>query len=101
IHKRMDETAFRVNRNARQALRDLAAELGFLSAGPRDVIALHTTVMKRLLPTLSRHRAEATAEEGRLALLELMGALLSYYRRQALGDTRPTTIPPGARPTEG
>lgn len=62
------------------ALRALSDRLGFLRTGPRDVIEIHTTALRALVNSAPPARANAYVEESRLALLELMGNLVSYYR---------------------
>ena len=56
-----------------------------MRAGPRDVVELHTTALKRRLSSAGVEQAEAYTEEGRLLVLELMGNLVSYYRVYTLG----------------
>ena len=68
-----------------EALRELADRLGAVRAGPRDVVDLHTVVLRQRLATATVEQAAAYGEEGRLLLLELMGDLVSYYRGYALG----------------
>ncbi|MFQ3536990.1 MAG: PAS domain-containing protein [Aggregatilineales bacterium] len=68
-----------------EALRRLAAQLGALYALPRDVIELHVDALRPLVTDQASLRAQIYAEEARLALLELMGYLMSFYRTYALG----------------
>ena len=58
----------------------MADELGFLKAGPRDVVQIHRAVLKKKTREVVIAKAQAYAEEGRLLALELMGHLVSYYR---------------------
>lgn len=69
-------------------LRDLADQLGFLRARPRDLLDLHLAALEIRSSGAHPRKAQAYAEEGRMALLELMGYLLSCYRRQATGGAR-------------
>jgi CheY-like chemotaxis protein len=62
------------------ALRELGDQLGFLRAGPRDVIEIHTTALRPLVAAAPTVRANAYVEESRLTVLELMGNLVGYYR---------------------
>lgn len=72
-------------------LRALADELGFLRAGPRDVIELHVQSMETVLAGTPRTRASALLDSGRIQLVEVMGHLVAYYRAQALGVIRRPT----------
>lgn len=62
----------------------LIEQLGYLQATPRDLIELHTAVLKRK-QSIARESAKAFAIEGRYLLLELMGRLAAYYRRYYIG----------------
>lgn len=84
----MEEQAYRVDRSTSEDLRSLAVVLGFLGAGPRDVIELHTRAMRRLTAEADAGRAAGAVEEGRVAVLQLMGRLVGYYRERAIGSTR-------------
>ena len=68
-------------------LYNIAEELGYLRAGPRDVVELHSSALKRKTGVVSHVKAQAYVEEGRVTLLELMGHLVSYYRTYSLGTT--------------
>lgn len=75
---------YRVDSKLPGELRRLAARLGDLRAGPRDVVELHTTVLKRKLGAASRGRKRAYNEEGWFLVLELMGYLADFYRDRSL-----------------
>lgn len=62
------------------ALLAIACELAVVYAGPRDVVEVHTTSVKRMLASVSGPRATVYVEESRLLALELMGHLASRYR---------------------
>jgi hypothetical protein len=66
-------------------LRQIAYRLGFLKAGPRDVIDIYTLTLKQILADLPPAKTQVYIEEGRLMVLELMGYLVSYYRSSAVG----------------
>jgi hypothetical protein len=85
IEQAFEQRIYKVDHLVSDALHQLAGRLGALRAGPRDVVELHTTVMRRRLATVTAEQAEAYGEEGRLLVLELMGHLVSYYRGYALG----------------
>lgn len=62
----------------------LIEQLGYLKATPRDVIELHTTVLKQK-QTSTKKKNKVFTVEGRYLLLELMGKLAAYYRRYYIG----------------
>ena len=85
----LEQRVYKVQHHASEGMRLLAEELGFVKAGPRDVIEMHTTVLKTKVCGALPQKADVYAEEGRLMILELMGHLVSYYRRQCLGIGAP------------
>ncbi|MFP4053301.1 MAG: response regulator [Phycisphaerae bacterium] len=74
-------------------VRLLARRLGFFKAGPRDAVLIHTTALKRKKSTGNVRRTQAYAQEGRYLLLELMGYMVSFYQKYAMGAVRPTPDP--------
>jgi len=79
IYKEKQEHA----EDADNRLRIMAQDLGFLNAGPRDVIDVHIAGLKNASNSTTTQKSNALAEEGRLLMLELMGHLVSYYRNHA------------------
>jgi len=69
-------------------LRAMAVQLGYLYAGPRDVIDIHVTALKRQDYAVNPLKSQAYVEEGRLIVLELMGYLVSFYRTYGSGAIR-------------
>ena len=65
-----------------ERLRTMAEHLGFLKAGPRDVVEIYTQARRRTSREGTGAKTRARAGQGRLAALELMGHLVSYYRNQ-------------------
>jgi response regulator RpfG family c-di-GMP phosphodiesterase len=85
LDQALEARKFKVDHHTSQALRQLADELGSLSAGPRDVIDLHVTALKECLAQAGQDEGAALVEEGRLLVLELMGHVVTYYRSYTLG----------------
>lgn len=85
IEKAIERRSFKVEHNVSQELRLMAEQLGFLRAGPRDVVEIHSTVLREKTKDAHPMRAQVYVEEGRLIVLELMGYLVSYYRSFAFG----------------
>lgn len=75
---------------AEAGLRDLARDLGFLRAGPRDVIEMHVAATEAAINNQPRGRRLVLLETARLQVLELMGDLAAYYRSQSLGSPAST-----------
>ena len=81
----LEQRAYKVKRNIPEGLRLLAEQVGFLKAGPRDVVKIHSTALKIKTNGVAPQKAQAYVDEGRLMVLELMGYLTSYYRNYASG----------------
>lgn len=77
----LDQRAFKVDHNLSERLRNLADRLGFMKASPRDIIEIHTTVLKEKNHNINVVKSQAYATEGRLIVLELMGYLAGFYRK--------------------
>lgn len=87
----LERRAYKVEHDVSESLRAVVDQLGFLKAGPRDVVEIHATALKRQTRKATQAKAQAYAEEGRLMVLELMGYLASYYRDYFSGSSRPPT----------
>lgn len=68
-------------------LQVMSESLGLMYAGPRDVIRIHQDALRLYTTTATDSVARAMGNEGRLMLVELMGYLMAWYRRQATGLT--------------
>ncbi|MDE0805180.1 MAG: response regulator [Acidimicrobiales bacterium] len=77
---------------AEAGLRDLARDLGFLRAGPRDVIEMHVAATEAAINNQPRGRRLVLLETARLQVLELRGHLTAHYRAQSLGSSMARTI---------
>ena len=67
-------------------LRQIARELAFLNAGPRDVVDLHVKTLKAMIDASTSARTKPLLETGRMVVVELMGYLVDFYRN--LGGIR-------------
>lgn len=76
----LEEQVYKVNHDISGRLRVLADQLGFVRAGPRDVVNLHVIALKHKVSGQSVQKTQAYTDVGRITLLELMGSLVSYYR---------------------
>jgi PAS domain S-box-containing protein len=93
LDKILEEQAFKRNNEVSEQIRSMAESLGFMKAGPRDVIQIYLTALKKMAASANRSRLSAYSEWGRILALELMGYLVSYYKRRAggfrfLGETK-------------
>ena len=79
----LEERAYKIEHNTSETIRSLAEQLGFLKAGPRDIVEIHTSALKTKSSGATFQKAQAYAEEGRPMVLELMGYLAAYYRVRA------------------
>jgi len=76
----MERHIYKTDINISEGLRSLAEQLGFLQAGPRDVIEINNSVLKEKIDGVSSLKANAYFAEGRLGIVELMGYLVLFYR---------------------
>lgn len=84
-----ERRTYKIESDVTERLRSIAEELGFLRAGPRDVLDMHTAALAAISTTAPRPRQALYADEGRLVVLELMGHVAAYYRLLASGAPRP------------
>ena len=84
----VEQRIYRVDHHTSEQLRSLGEKLGFSKAGPRDVVEVHTTALKKKTNGTTPQGAVAFTEEGRLMVLELMGYLASHYRNYSTGFHR-------------
>jgi PAS domain S-box-containing protein len=64
--------------------RMFANELGFLKAGPRDLVSIHTAFYKSLAEDANMKKLAVYHEEARIILLNIMGRLVSFYKNNNL-----------------
>lgn len=93
----LEQRAFKVDYNLSEDLRVLGERLGFLKAGPRDVVEVHTTALKSRTQDAPPQKARAMVVEGRLTVLELMGNLAAFYRA-GCSPRRNSASPPAREP---
>lgn len=90
------------DRTVSRELQVMSESLGLMYAGPRDVIRMHQEALRRQTATATEALARAMGNEGRLMLVELMGNLLAWYRRQAAGPAfHPAAAGPARDPHPG
>lgn len=95
LEQALEQRAYRVENNLSRRLRELAERMGFIGAGPRDVVDLHTRAIQTKTKAVPTGRAYTYIEEGRLLLVELMGDLVTYYRA---GDPETSRNPTEKQP---
>jgi len=79
----VDRRLYRVEHNIREGALVLAESMGSQLAQPRDLISLHTRALARKRDAnLSPSRLQLYLDEGRILLLEVMGYMVSYYRKR-------------------
>lgn len=84
LEKAVEQILYRVEHPLERDLRNLARRAGELRAGPRDVIEIHSMVMKSKEHEAGPQRMRLYIAEGRVRVLELMGHLAAYYRHLSL-----------------
>jgi len=85
LDRAVEKRIYKIKEPLSDDLRNLADSLGFLKAGPRDLIEIHTSVIEKEYKQIPRQKAQAYVEEGRIILLELMGYLVMFYRNYYAG----------------
>lgn len=80
LDQAVEERTYRVDNHLSDALRAFVDEIGFLRAGPRDVIDLHTAALRQRIAGTTPQRSQAYIDEARIIVLRVMGYLAAYYR---------------------
>jgi YesN/AraC family two-component response regulator len=81
LEKAFEQRVYKISHKISSELRNLAEELGYLRAGPRDVIEIHNKALQLLAENQSSAKHQVFHEEGKLLVLELMGYLVLFYQR--------------------
>jgi len=89
----LEQQTHKVEHSIPESLNDIAEQMGFLKAGPRDVVELHSTALRGQTRKAPPQKAQAYTEEGRLMVLRLMGNLVSFYRKYSVGTRERTPVP--------
>ena len=80
LEQAFEQRVYKVKYPISAALKTMSNELGFMRAGPRDVVELHNQGIKAIFELYLLPRRQVYLEEGRLLILELMGNLVQFYR---------------------
>ena len=81
----VEQKIYQVQYEIASEINILIEQLGYLQATSKDLIQLHTDTLKQKQVSSSKKGMKAYIIEGRYLLLELMGRLVSYYRRYYVG----------------
>jgi DNA-binding response OmpR family regulator len=84
LDQALEQRVYKVNYQLAESLRALGDQLGFIKAGPRDVVQIHHAALLKKAANVTVSKSRAYIEEGRMLILELMGNLVSYYRNYTL-----------------
>jgi signal transduction histidine kinase len=76
-------------RSVSEETRGIAEALGALGAGAYEVAELHARALRQRLRDASPAKAQALIAEGRLLAFEVMGHLVTWYRRRCAVGTSP------------
>ncbi|MGF1484092.1 MAG: response regulator [Opitutales bacterium] len=85
LNKALEMQRLKVDFDLAAAVSDLAHRLGHLQAGARDLIDLHTEVLRDELIDANPRRSQAVTTEGRFLMIRALGALVNFYRLRATG----------------
>lgn len=81
----LEVRAYKSKKDYEGAINEFVDVFTMARPGPRDLIEIHTTVLRDKISAAPPPRAEAYLEEGRLLVLKLMGRLVTFYRPFAVG----------------
>lgn len=87
LNRAFEQRTHKIADSLSDDLRHLADYLGTMRVGPREVMDLYLTALKRATNTAPSPKVQAYTEEGRILILELMGYLVTFYR-----DALPPTV---------
>ncbi len=85
LRKSLTEQMLKGEHSLAEPLKTLSERLGYLNAGPRDVIDLHMAAFKTVVSEMPEPKADVMTDESRLLVLEVMGYLVNYYRNYSIG----------------
>ena len=80
----VEEKLYKVEYELSTETNVIVEQLGYLQATPKDLLEIHTAILKQRQAS-GRQNNKAFMIEGRYLLLELMGKLAAYYRRYYIG----------------
>jgi len=87
----VDAIKYKTDKKRDIDLRAFANQLGILKSSPRDLVEIHSVVLKKKLADSSSSLPQFYLEEGRLMVFETLGYLTSFYRNYYLSP-RETAI---------
>mgnify|MGYP001403059748 CR=1 FL=1 len=86
LNAAIERRALKVERTRDGAVRSFAMMLARQSAGPRDLVRLHTKAIAKVTAEMPLQKRHVILEEARLLLLEVMGSLAGIYRDMILAN---------------
>lgn len=86
LDKSLEKRAFKIVGDISNNIEVISNRLGFMKATPRDVVDIHSEVLRSKGIEASNARMRGYIEEGHFLLLEIIGRLTTYYRNRAFGS---------------
>jgi len=80
LDKAIEKRVFQADNNLSTELWTMSEKLGFIKAGPRDVIDIFVTALENKSKDANMEKIKVFMEEGRILMIQLMGHLISFYR---------------------
>jgi circadian clock protein KaiB len=80
LDRALERREYKVDHPISEQLRAMGDQLGFLRAGPRNVVSIYSAALKARSAGAAAPKVHAYVEEGRPMALELIGHLVTYYR---------------------
>lgn len=81
----VQQKIYKVKNKTARNIDVLVEQLGYLQATPKDLIEIHTSILKQKQAIIGQRQAMTYTIEGRYLLLEMMGKLTNYYRKYYIG----------------
>lgn len=79
----LEQRAYKVEYDISGKLRSMSERLGFLRAGPKDVLGMHREALYEKFKSSNQLKAGIYVEEAQMIVLELMGFMIMYYQNNS------------------
>ncbi len=84
LTKSLEAITYKDQPEVSDQMRILATKLGDMQASPKDVIDIHSVALTRACKGKTKAVEEATTDEGRIMVVQLMGYMCRHYRNRLL-----------------
>jgi PAS domain S-box-containing protein len=85
MEESLDRRIYKIEGELSGKIDELGSRLGFLGLTPRDVVDLHSAILREKAKSVPPARMKGYIEEGHFVLIELLGRVTTFYRDRAIG----------------